>query len=292
MYVTLEPCSHYGVTDPCTDLIIKNKFKHVYFSINDLDFRSHDKSSKILKKKKISVSKGILSNISKDLYRSYFKSKKNLLPFVSIKIAVSKDYYSVNKKEKWITNSYSRARGHLLRSCHDCILTTSNTVITDNPKLNCRINGLNYKSPSRIILDDKLRVPLKSEVIKESINYRTIIFFNKINKKKIKLLKKKGVETYRISKDEKGNLDLKVVLLKARDLGFSRILVESGITLINNLLIDNLADDLNLFISNKNLGINGKFNIKKRINFFLKNKIRTEQRVNLFGDKLINYKIN
>ena len=292
MYVTLEPCSHYGLTNPCTNLIIRNKLKQVFFSVKDPDFRSYNKSSKILKSKKVYVSNGISLSRTKDFYRSYFKLKNNLLPFVSIKIAVSKDYYSINKKNKWITNSYSRARGHLLRSYHDCILTTSNTIIADNPRLTCRIRGLIHKSPARIILDNKLRISVKSKVIKESLNFRTIIFFNRSNNSKIKLLKKKGIELYKISNDEKGNLDLKVTLLKARDLGFNRILIESGMTLINNLLINNLADDFNLFISNKNLGRNGQSNIKKKIKFFLKNKRKINRKVNLFGDKLINYKIN
>ena len=179
-----------------------------------------------------------------------------------------------------------------MRSYHDCILTTSNTIIADNPRLTCRISGLSHKSPARIILDNKLRIPLKSKVIKESLKYRTIIFFNKSNRSKIKLLKKKGIEIYKISNDEKGNLDLKESLLKARDLGFNRILIESGMTLINNFLINNLADDFNLFISNKNLGKNGQSNIKKKIKFFLEKKNKIIERVNLFGDKLINYKIN
>ena len=80
--------------------------------------------------------------------------------------------------------------------------------------------------------------------------------------------------------------------MKSKDLGFHRILVESGITLINNILINNLADNLNLFISNKNLGKNGQSNIKNKIKFFLKKKKKIKERVNLFGDKLINYKIN
>ncbi len=292
IYVTLEPCSHYGVTQPCTNLIIRNKLKQVLFSIKDPDFRSYNKSKQIFKNKKVHVINGICSSLTNDFYRSYFKLKNNLLPFISIKIAVSKDYYSINKRKKWITNNYSRARGHLLRSYHDCILTTSNTIIADNPRLTCRISGLSHKSPARIIFDNKLRVPLKSKVIKESLKYRTIIFFNKSNIRKIKLLKKKGIETYKISNDEEGNLDLKVAMLKARDLGFNRILIESGMTLINNFLINNLADDFNLFISNKNLGKNGQCNIKKKIKFFLGKKNKINERVNLFGDKLINYKIN
>ena len=81
---------------------------------------------------------------------------------------------------------FSRARVHLMRSNHDCILTTSETIIADNPRLTCRIKGLNYRSPSRIILDNNLKIRISSKIIKEANIYRTIIFYNNINKKKIK----------------------------------------------------------------------------------------------------------
>ena len=87
-------------------------------------------------------------------------------------------------------------------------------------------------SPARIILDNNLKIPLNSNVIKDSFKYKTIIFFNRDNKKKVKLLKNLGVKTYKISVNKNGDLDLKKVLIKARKLGFSRILLESGLKLV------------------------------------------------------------
>ena len=141
-------------------------------------------------------------------------------------------------------------------------------------------------------MDSKLRTPLNAKIIKEANNFRTIIFYNKFNKRKIKQLKDLNIQTYKIPLDVERNLDLKVALIKAKQLGFYRIILEVGKRLTINFLYKNLVDELKLFISNKNLGKNGISCIKRKLKLFLKNKNSHLERVNLFGDKLITYKIN
>ena len=176
MYVTMEPCSHYGKTPPCTKSIINKKIGKVYFSIKDPDIRSFNKSTKKFKEKNVLVNKGLLNNKVNLFYKSYIKNKIKNLPFVTCKLAVSKDFFTINKKNRLITNEHSRKRVHLMRSLHDCILTSSSTVISDNPRLTCRINGLNYKSPSRIVLDNNLKIKTASKICKDAKTYQTIIF--------------------------------------------------------------------------------------------------------------------
>ena len=149
---------------------------------------------------------------------------------------MSKDFFTINKKNKWITNKFSRARVHLMRSNHDCIITSSKTIIKDNSELTCRIDGLKNRSPSRIILDNKLKISLNSKIIKEASIYRTIIFYNKSNKKKIKRLKNLNVKSFKISLDVEKNLDLGEALIKVRQLGFYRIFLETGMKLATNFL--------------------------------------------------------
>ena len=291
MYVTLEPCSHYGKTHPCSKLIAKNKIKKVFFSIKDPDIRSYDKCAKSLRKKGIKVNIGINSSKITDFYKSYIKSKNNSLPFLTSKIAISKDYFTINKNKKWITNKYSRGRAHLLRSYHDCIMTSAQTVINDNPLLTCRIDGLAERSPSRIILDSKMRTPVKSKIFTDTKKYSTIIFYNKVDKKKIKMFKKMKIKNYKVDIDSDGNLDLKQVLLKAKKLGFSRIFLEAGIKITTSFLKRDLIDDFKIFKSNNNLGKNGIGNIRKYIKLLRKRK-KIIEKVNLLGDTLISYKKN
>ena len=290
LYVTLEPCSHYGRTPPCIKIIIKNKIKRVFFSIKDPDLRSYNKSSKQLRKNKIKVKNGILKSDIINFYKSYIKNKKNSLPYVTAKLAVSKDYFSINKKNEWITNEFSRGRVHLMRSSSDCILTSVNTVIIDNPRLTCRIPGLEKSSPSRIILDKELKIPLNSNVVKSSKLYRSIIFFNKKKLRKIKLLKKLKIKLIHAPIRNDGNFDLKKILLRIRKLGFSRIFIESGLKLTKSFLNKNLVDEFKLFISNKNLGKYGDKNFKKYMKQYFKKKSYNREKVNLLGDKLISYR--
>ena len=291
LFVTLEPCSHYAKTPPCTKYIIQNKIKKVFFSINDPDSRSFNKSSKKLRKNGIFVNKGAFRKEINFFYRSYLKFKKKNLPFVTSKLAISKDFYTISKNNEWITNKFSRGRVHLLRSYHDCIMTSSETIINDNPQLTCRINGLNNRSPSRIVLDNKLKISINSKIVKESSIFHTIVFYNKNNKQKIKLLKKLNVKLYKISLDKDGKLDLIKLLFKTKKLGFSRVFLESGIRLTTSFLKRDLIDDFKLFISSKNLGKSGSGNIKKYLRFFLKNKKKVIEKVNLYGEKLISYKL-
>ena len=291
LYSTLEPCSHYGKTPPCINLMTQKKIKSVFFSIKDPDIRSFNKCYKKLKKKKILVKNGYLSKNINLFYSSYKRFKINKLPFVTAKLAVSKDYFTINKNKKWITNSYSRGRVHLMRSQHDCIITSAKTIKKDNPKLNCRINGLIKTSPSRIILDKKLEISTNSQVIKDANLYKTIIFYNSNNEKKIKLLKKLNVSTHKIPLNIDCKLDLNLSLKKAHLMGFSRIFLETGLELTEGFFNKNLINDFKLFISNNKLNNNGLHNAKKSLSLFLKNKKNKIEKINLLGDKLISYKL-
>ena len=168
LYVTLEPCTHYGVTPPCTNIIAKKGVKRVFFSFDDIDTRTTKRSKKILGKKKIKVYKKFNNNF-KDFYQSYFLNQKDNTPFIDAKIAISKDYLTINKKAKWITNSLSRKRTHLIRSEYDAIISTSKSINKDNSLLNCRLAGFNSNKPDLIIIDGgQPYLKICQEIIDES----------------------------------------------------------------------------------------------------------------------------
>ena len=178
MYVTLEPCCHKGKTPPCTNLIIKSKISEVIYSISDIDERVIGKSFKVLKSSKIKVRKNLLKKDISQFYYPYFFNRKNKIPFVTGKIAVSKKNLIYSKEKPKITNIYSDKFSHFLRYKNDTILISYKTLNKDNPKLNCRLKNKNNFSPIRVILDSKLHYNPNSYLIKSAYKKKTIIFYN------------------------------------------------------------------------------------------------------------------
>ena len=293
LYVSLEPCIHYGKTPPCTKIIKKKIINKVVYSSHDPDVRVNSKSEKILKKKNINVEKNFLSHIGKEFYKYYFKNKVNKLPYVTSKLAVSEDGYIKNKKNKNITCPETKLRSHIFRAQNNAILTTINTVIDDNPLLNCRITGLEKSTPTRIILDSKLKIPYHSKLIKSANQYKTIIFYNQINKKKISLLKKNKIKLIYFPLNKWKVFDLYKVFKKIYLLGFSRVLVEAGLRLNAKLLKHKLIDKFYIFNSMKKIGSDGLINSTMLLKILNKKKIKKKYiNVNLNGEKLILYELN
>ena len=199
MYVTLEPCSHYGKTPPCTNIIIRKKIKEVFYSVEDVDKKVKGKSFKILKSKNIIVKKGLLSKKINNFYEPYFFNRKNKTPYVTGKIAVSKNDLIYSKGTKRITDIHSDKLTHLLRYKNDSLMISYKTLNEDNPKLNCRLDGQHKFSPKRIILDNNLEMKISSYIFRTANKDNTIIFYNKADVTKISIFKKKGIQLIKSS---------------------------------------------------------------------------------------------
>jgi len=288
VYITLEPCSHYGKTPPCTKALIESKVKKVFFSINDFDYRVINKSKKKLNKNKIFVKKGLLFNEANKLYKNYNFTKKNNFPYIIGKIACSSNFFILNNK-KFITNVHSRKVSHILRYKNQAILTSYKTINSDNPKLNCRLNGLENFSPKRLIIDKDLKININSNIIKNSKKYNTFIFHNSKNLKKIKKLKFCGLKLIKHEVSINGYFDLNEIFKKIYNLGIHNVLVECGKELTYKILKSNLFNEFYLFKSNKKLTNKGKIsvlNINKNLKIF-----NNKKSVNTYLDKdtLIHY---
>ena len=281
LFTTLEPCAHQGKTAPCTNIIIKKKIKKVYYAFEDPDKRTYKKAKKILIKKGI-IAKLIRSKKYKNFYKSYFINKKFNIPFISAKIAISKDFFTINKKGKWITNIFSRKIVHLIRSKHDGLLSTSKSINNDNSLLNCRIKGLDNNKPALLIID--LNLKLKKNLLLNKIlkKRKTYLITYKANIKKAQIYKKKGYKIIYIT-SLKNRIDFTILFKKLYKMGFSRILAESGLSFFNTLIKNELINELYIFKSNTKLKKKGKNNATLN---YLKNIQAMQIPINLNNDKL------
>ena len=253
MYVTLEPCNHYGKTPPCTKKIIKSGIKEVFYSVNDVDNKVKGKSFNILRKRKIRVRKGLLKAEAKNLYDTYIVNRIKKLPYVTGKIAISKNLLIYSEGIKRITDKSSDKFTHYLRYKNDSIMISSKTLNTDNPKLNCRLKGFEKFSPKRIILDRNLEMKINSYISNSIKKNNTIVFHNSSQTKKIQILKKKGIILIKSKVDNNRLFDLRIILKKLYNLGTRNLLVEGGDLITKNLIKNRLIDKFYLFKSSKNM---------------------------------------
>tara|TARA_B100001057_G_scaffold60246_1_gene53440 strand:- start:242 stop:1306 length:1065 start_codon:yes stop_codon:yes gene_type:complete len=281
LYTSLEPCIHRGKTPPCTDIIIKKKIKNVFFGLEDPDIRTFKKAKRTLNTKGIKT-KLIRSKKYDNFYRSYIINKKFKIPFISAKIAISKDYFTINKNDKWITNNFSRKITHLIRSQHDGIISTSKSINYDNALLNCRIEGLNEFKPDLFIVD--LNLNLKKNLLLNKIlkKRKTYLITYKTNAKKAQVFKKKGYKIIFINSLINQD-DFNLLFKKIYRMGYSRILVETGLTFLNTFIKNKLVNDLYIFKTNNNLKKKGKNNATMR---YLKSISSKPISINLKNDKL------
>ena len=291
MYVTLEPCSHQGLTPPCTNEILKSKISKIIYSVLDVDKRVKGKSFKILKNNKINTHQGLLKNEVNKFYEPYFFNRKKKLPYVSGKIAITRNNFIYSKGKKKFTNSESNKFTHLLRLKNDSILITYKTLNIDNPKLDCRLRGLKKFSPKRIILDNKLKTNTRSYLFKTANQNNTIIFYNEATKSKILEFSKKKINLIKSKIGKNKNFDMKRILKILYSLGCRNLLVEGGNDLTKNLLNKKIFNKFYLYKSPKKFSKTSDYIIFNGLDVLKKNyKIKLKINSNFGKDKITMYK--
>ena len=247
MYVTLEPCFHSSQNGSCSDQILRSGIKEVYVSCIDQDPRTKNKSISKLKRNKIKVIVGIQKEKTLSTNNFFFKSLLKKKPFTKVKMAISSDYKIAwsNYKSKWISNSKSRKYVHNLRSKTQAILTTSKTILKDNPRFTVRKNNKIIKYLNVVVIDKNLNIPLYTKVLKNLHERRVIIFTSKKNPKSQKL-KQLGCEIVEM-KSEYNKLNLKKICSHLYKLKISDLLVEAGGILFADLIKNKLIDEIHLF---------------------------------------------
>ena len=253
VYVTLEPCSHFGKTAPCTTQLIKAKVKRVVCPLKDPNPRVNGKGFEILRKNGIIVDNSpILLKEIKNLNQGFITSIEKKRPFIALKLAMSLNgkIATQTKKSNWISGEKSRNFVQLIRSHYDAIMIGTETAFWDNPSLNLRGQFSDLPQPAKIIIDKDLKLSKKMNLIRSKDNGK-LFFVHDINLKKDKIesVKIKGIRTIGVSTLENGNLNLNEIFKNLSKLGLTSVLVEGGGKIATSLLEYELVDKIILFTS-------------------------------------------
>ena len=255
IYVTLEPCCHYGKTPPCTEAIIEQKIKRVVIGSRDTNPKVSGKGIKMLQEAGIEVIEDFMREECDRLNPVFFHYITTKTPYVVMKYAMTLDGKIATKTgaSKWITGEAARAEVQHMRHRYMGIMAGIGTVIADDPMLNVRVEG--WKSPIRILCDSGLRIPLDGQIVKSAGKYRTIVAYadSKNTEAKRKRLHEMGVETIWCP-DENNQVDLKKLMKYLGEEGIDSILLEGGGTLNDSALRAGIVQEVQAFIAPKLFG--------------------------------------
>jgi diaminohydroxyphosphoribosylaminopyrimidine deaminase / 5-amino-6-(5-phosphoribosylamino)uracil reductase len=261
MFVTLEPCDHYGKTPPCTRSIIESGIKKVYVAMKDPNPINSGRGIGKLLKNGIAVDLGIYGKESARLNRAYIKFITTGLPYLTVKLAQSIDgkLAARDGTSKWISSADSRKLVKKMRASSDAVMVGINTVLNDDPTLMAAKRP--GKKVARIVLDSRLRMPENSRLV-ETADIAPLIIVTTSDvssRRSARLSQKKGVEIV-TAKKRRGKADIEDLLRKMGEKGIVNIFSEGGGELAGALIEGGFADEVIFFIAPKILGGN-KFSI-------------------------------
>lgn len=297
IYVTLEPCSHYGKTPPCAKKIIDMGIKKCFIGSSDPNPKVAGRGVAMLKEAGIEVVENVLKEECDEINQVFFKYIKTRIPYLFVKCGITLDGKIAlsNGISKWITNSIAREKVQYYRNKFMGIMVGINTVLTDNPSLTARIeNGVN---PFRIIVDPNLQINEDCKVVKNNEDEKTVIitsqknlFAENVENTEIQMKQKRLVEENKVKfifiDGEK--FSFKKMLEEIGKAGIDSVLLEGGETLISLAFEENVIDGGEIFIANKILGDSGA---KPFISGFVREKMDeaiqlTNVRNNIYGENV------
>ena len=259
MYVTLEPCSHQGQTPPCADAIVKAGIARVVSALEDPNPEVAGQGHARLRDKGITVDVGLGADEARRVHAGHIMRMTNGRPYVTLKLAVSADGKAglAGRKPAAITGEAAWTRVFQMRAASDAIMVGIGTVLSDNPQLSCRLPGMAERSPVRVVLDAKLKLPLMTSVVATVRDTPTWVFTSaKPSAIAEEILQHKGCKVFRVG-DVDGQLDLAEVLKVLADQGITRLMVEGGPKVAGAMAAAGLVDELALLRGAKTIGADG-----------------------------------
>lgn len=253
LYVTLEPCSHYGKTPPCAQAIVNFGIAHVVIASLDPNPLVSGKGVQILKDANIKVTVGVCQKEAVALNRVFFKYIQKQLPYVLLKSAITLDgkIATASGDSKWITSEKSRQRVHALRHQFMAVMVGINTVLKDDPQLNCRL-AKETRQPIKIIVDSLLQIPFHAKLwASASLEKIIVATTEQSDKDKRKQLQQKGAQVIVTAGSQ---VDLQQLMQQLAKQGIDSVLLEGGGTLNASALKENIVDEVWTFIAPKIIG--------------------------------------
>lgn len=262
MYVTLEPCCHFGKQPPCVEAIVKHKIKNVYVGSDDPNEKVGGKGIDYLKKHGIKVTTQVMKEECDAINPVFFHYITTKLPYVVMKYAMTMDGKIATSQglSKWITGEKARKRVQYSRNKYMGIMVGIGTVIKDNPMLNCRIDG--GRNPVRIICDTGLNIPVSCNIVTTACDIKTIVATGIVNensegyekyKNKADILASKQIEVLGISVKD-GHIDLNELMIKLGEMGIDSILLEGGGKLNYSALMSDVVNEIQVYVAPKIFG--------------------------------------
>lgn len=256
LYVTLEPCNHFGRTPPCTEAILEKGIRNVVIGTRDPNQDVRGGGIEYLEKNGVHVKTGVLETECREINESFIKYVTTGRPFVMAKSAMTLDGWIATScgHSQWITNEKSRYYVHRLRDRVDGIMVGVGTIISDDPSLTTRLRRRKGKDPLRIIVDSRFRIPHNAKVLNLESDSKTIIITGPKGISKAMGLMNKDSVSIISCPIKAGHIDLNYLMEKLGQMSVTSLMVEGGSRIMGSMIRENLVDKYYIFKASKLLG--------------------------------------
>jgi diaminohydroxyphosphoribosylaminopyrimidine deaminase/5-amino-6-(5-phosphoribosylamino)uracil reductase len=259
-YVTLEPCAHHGKTPPCAQALADAGIARVVAAVEDPDPRVAGKGFALLRQAGLAVDTGLMAEAAAALNAGFFLKVREGRPLVTLKLASTLDGRIATHRgeSRWITGDMARQAAHMLRAEHDVVLVGSGTALADDPDLTCRLPGLAERSPVRVVVDGRLRLPLTGRLVATARDIPTwLITLPDADAARLEALEDAGIEVLEAPPGRDHLIDPARALAMLAASGVTRVLCEGGAHLAAALLRARLVDRLVWFRAPRLIGGDG-----------------------------------
>jgi diaminohydroxyphosphoribosylaminopyrimidine deaminase/5-amino-6-(5-phosphoribosylamino)uracil reductase len=257
--VSLEPCSHHGKTPPCADAIIAAGIARVVSAVEDPNPEVAGEGHALLRARGVAVEVGLRADLARRAHAGHFRRVRDGRPHVTLKLAVSADGKAglAGRRPAAITGEPARAQVHRMRAMNDAILIGIGTALADDPRLTCRLPGLEARSPVRVVLDTALRLPQASALVRTARDTAVwVVAGEAAAEEAARRLRDHGVELLTCA-GKGGRIDLGAMLRLLAGRGITRLMVEGGPTVAASFVAADLVDEAAIFRASMVIGADG-----------------------------------